>query len=140
MAELDTPKIVEEITHVRTGPWAVNYYGTCTAGGLAAELKAAPTRASSATYLTHVTMGIVSDANHILTDARFTLVDGVGDEVFGPVQFCDSGQTLFSKDFKHPLKITDGKALDLSVSCPAGSYQASCFVYIEGYTGDNPIT
>lgn len=139
MAELDTPKLVEEITHVRTGPWAVNYYGTCIAGSLAAELKAAPTRVNSAIYLTHVTMGIVSDANHILSDARLTLIDGSGDEVFGPVQFCDSGQTTFLKDFTKPLKITDNKALDLSVACAAGSYQASCFVYIEGFTGDSPI-
>ena len=139
MAELDTPKLVEEITHVRTGPWAVNYYGTCVGGSLAAELKAAPTRPNSATYLTHVTMGIVSDANHIMSDGKLTLIDGSGDEVFGPVQFTADGQQLFSKDFKYPLKITDNKALDLSAACAAG-YQASCFVFVEGFTADGPIT
>lgn len=141
MAETATPTIVQEITHVRTGPWAVNYYSdNFTAGTLNVELKAAPTRANSATYLTHVTMGIVENTQKVLVDAHLILVDGVGSEVFGPVQFCDSGTTIFSKDFKYPLKITDEKALDLTGVCAATGYQAACFVYIEGFTGDKPIS
>ena len=136
-----TPKIVEEITHVRTGPWAVNYSsGDFIAGSLNAELKAAPTRPNSATYITHVTMGIVADTSDIVIDANLTLIDGSGDTLFGPVQLIDSGQTVFSKDFKYPMKVTDNKALDVQGSAINGSYQAAAFIYIEGYTGDGPLT
>jgi hypothetical protein len=141
MAETSTPTIVEEITHVRTGPFTINYHSDDFTGGLLnVELIEAPTRDNSATYLTHVTMGIVANANKVLVDANLTLIDGVGSEVFGPIQFCDSGTTIFSKDWKKPLKITDEKALDLKGSCATTGYQAACFVYIEYCTGDNPIS
>jgi hypothetical protein len=136
-----TPKIVEEITHVRTGPFAVNYSsGDFIAGSLNAELIAAPTRTNSATYVTHVTMGIVADSSGIVVDARLTLVDGVGTDMFGPVQFVDSGTTVFSKDFTKPMKVTDNKSLDVSGSAVNGAYQAAAWVYVEYYTGDNPLT
>jgi len=140
MAETNTPKIVEEITHVRTGPWAVNYHSSDFAN-LNHELKAAPTRPNSATYLTHVTMGLVSSAAHgYLIDCKLTLVDGIGNEVFGPIQLQAQGQSTFSKDFTKPLKITDNKALDLSGENDGGGYYTAAFVYIEGYTGDAPIS
>ncbi len=141
MAVTDTPKIVEEITHVRTGPWAVNYLSSDFAT-LNIELKTAPTRANSATYLTHVTMSLVETASQgYVIDCKLRLIDGVGDTAFGPIQLTARGQSTFSKDFTKPLKITDNKALDLygtSAGKGAGYYTA-CFVFIEGFTGDAPI-
>lgn len=142
MAETNTPKIVEEITHVRTGPWAVNFLSSDFAH-LNHELKAAPTRPNSATYLTHVTMGLVETASQgYVIDCKLLLNDGIGEEVFGPIQLTARGQSTFSKDFTKPLKITDNKALDLTgTSAGKGSgYYTACFVFIEGYTGDAPIT
>jgi len=143
MAGTTTPTITGDGTYPieRSAPWAVNYYSAeFVAGSLNVELKAAPTRSNSATYITHVTMGIVaSTINKVLVDASLTLVDGAGSEVFGPVQFCDSGTTVFSKDFSKPLKITDEKALDLTGVCPTTGYQSACFVFIEGFTGDKPL-
>ena len=142
MAETDTPVIVDEITHVRTGPWAVNYRSDAFDGGsLNVELKAAPTRPNSATYLTHVSMGVFPGTSHeTFANCRLLLIDGVGDEVFGPVPFQENGQVTFSKDFTKPLKITDNKALDLTGVGYAYGYQPACWVFIEGYTGDKPIS
>lgn len=125
----------------RQAPWAVNHHSDdFIAGSLNNELKAAPTRSNSALYLTHVTMGLVANAAfNTIVDARLTLYDGAGLAVFGPVQLQANGQAVFSKDFKHPVKITDGKALDLSGACAGGSYQAACFVFVEGFTGDKPL-
>lgn len=142
MTDTATPKIVENITHVRTGPWAVNYWSG-DFRTLNAELKAAPTRTNSATYITHVTLGIVETASQgYLIDCNLRLIDGIGATVFGPIQLTSNGQTAFSKDFTKPLKITDNKALDIygiSQNKGAGYYTAA-FVYIEGYTADDPIT
>jgi len=135
-----TPTVVQEITHVRTGPWAVNYSsGTWIGTTLAAELKAAPTKDNSALYITHVTMGVVGGTSDIISDIELTLTDGVGSNLFGPVTLIDSGQTVFSKDFKYPMKVTDNKALDLTGAGGSGSYKAACFVYIEGFTGEKPL-
>jgi len=139
MAERDTPKVVNEITHVRTGPWAVNYHSG-DFKNLNYELKAAPTGSNTATYLTHVTMGLVGDSMWgYLIDTKLTLIDGIGDEVFGPIQLQAQGTGLFSKDFRYPLKITDNKALDLSGVNDKGGYYTSCFVFIEGFTAQDPI-
>lgn len=121
--------------------WAVNYSDSFVAHALNAELKAAPTRDGSATYITHVTMGITRNpvfTNHT-PDGRLTLVDGAGIEIFGPIQFEENGQTLMSKDFKYPMKLTDKKALDLTGVGKGSGYQASCFVYVEGFTADSPL-
>ena len=142
MTERDTPKIVDEITHVRTGPWAVNYLSSDFAN-LNYELVPAPTRPHSATYVTHVTMGLVeTDSQGYVIDCKLWLNDGVGDEVFGPVQLTARGQSTFSKDFTKPLKITDNRALDLSGTSAGkgGGYYTAAFVFIEGYTGDKPLT
>jgi len=122
-------------------PWAVNYHtADIGAGGLSAELKAAPTRANSATYLTHVTMGIVdSAAQGYLINNKISLVDGAGAVVLGPIQMQAQGNGLFQKDFDPPLKITDGKALDVSVTRAAGSYNTAALIYVEGFTGDKPL-
>ena len=122
-------------------PWAKNYTGTLVGGVLAAELVAAPTRANSATYITHVTMGITRNPvfiNHT-PDAKITLIDGVGDCIFGPIQFEENGQTFMSKDFTKPLKITDKKAVDFLAGGAVAGYQAAIVIYIEGFTGDKPL-
>ena len=140
MADTSAPKIIEEITHARTGPFAVNYYSDdFVAGGLAAELIAAPSRTNSATYLTHISMGMVMNAAGWTYDCNIKLIDGAGVTVFGPVQFETSGQTTFSKDFTKPLKVTDNKALDIQGISRSG-YEPACWVYAEYYTGDEPIT
>jgi len=120
--------------------WALNYSDTFVAHALNVELKAAPTRDNSALYITHVTMGIIRNpvfTNHT-PDGRLTLVDGAGINIFGPIQFEENGQTNMSKDFKHPMKVTDKKALDLTGAGKGSGYQASCMVYVEGFTGDKP--
>lgn len=142
MAGTTTPTITGDGTMPieRSAPWAVNYHSAdFTTGTLAAELKTAPTRDNSALYLTHVTMGVVESTQNVMVDASITLIDGVGTSAFGPVQFQANGQTTFSKDFKYPLKITDKKALDVSGECIGSGYQAACFVFIEGFTGDKPL-
>jgi len=122
-------------------PWAKNYTGTLVGGALAAELVAAPTRDNSATYITHVTMGITR--NPVFTshspDAKISLIDGVGECVFGPIQFEENGQTFMSKDFTKPLKITDKKAVDFLAGGAVAGYQAAIVIYIEGFTGDKPL-
>lgn len=143
MAGTTTPTITGDGTYPveKSAPWAVNYYSAnFIGGGLNAELKAAPTRDGSALYLTHVTMGIVRDSTYgVITDAHLRLVDGAGSDAFGPIQLQSDGQSTFSKDFSKPLKITDKKALDLSGVCATGTYQAACFVFVEGFTGDKPL-
>jgi len=125
----------------KIAPWAVNYHSAdFIAGTHAGELKAAPTRADSALYITHVTLGLVANAaNNIISDANLKLVDGSGITVFGPVQLQANGQGVFSKDFEHPLKIVNQKALDISGVGAGGSYQSACFVFVEGLTGDKPL-
>ena len=141
MAETNTPKIVEEITHVRTGPFTVNYHSDdFEDGDLNIELIAAPVRTNSATYLTHVSMGIVrNEEQSFISAAALTLVDGVGDEMFGPVQLQPGGQSTFSKDFSKPMKVTDNKALDLTGLGADTGYQPACWIFVEYYTGDAPI-
>ena len=143
MAEASTtPKIVEEITHVRTGPFAVNYQSAEFIAGVGSgELIAAPTRPNSATYITHVSMGVVKGGQgNIIYDADITLVDGGGDEMFGPVSLEANGQTTFSKDFTKPMKVTDNKALDFQGHCAESEYyQSTCWIFVEYYTGDAPI-
>ena len=142
MTERDTPKIVEEITHVRQGPWTVNYLSSDFAN-LNYELVPAPAGPNSATYLTHITMGLVETASQgYVIDCKLLLNDDIGAEVFGPVQLTARGQSTFSKDFTKPLKITDNKALDLTGTSAGkgGGYYTAAFVFIEGYTAQNPIT
>jgi len=143
MAEKDTPVLVEEITHVRTGPFAVNYHSDdFNLGVLNVEIIAAPTRTNSATYITHVSMGIIlNEANDYIQDAELTILDGTGDEMFGPVLLQSDGQSTFSKDFTKPMKVTNNKAVDVYGYNPlAGNYQPACWVYVEYYTGDAPLT
>jgi hypothetical protein len=140
--ETTTPTITGDGTYPIeiSAPWAVNHHSSNFSSGiLNDELKAAPTRDGSALYLTHVTMGIVENTSRVLVDANLDLLDGNGESVFGPVQFVTDGTTVFSKDFSKPLKITDKKALDVSGRCATTGYQAACWVYVEGFTGDKPL-
>lgn len=124
-------------------PWAVNFLSDdFGAGGVNEELKVAPTRAGSALYLTHVTMCLVADSvKGYLIDAKVSLVDGVGDTAFGPIQLQAQGGGIFQKDWPKdaPLKITDKKALDCVAAYGGGSYDSAILVYVEGFTGDVPI-
>jgi len=126
----------------RYAPWAVNYHtADIDAGGLSAELKAAPGM-GKAIYLTHVTMGIVESAGlGYLIDNKITLADGDGTVLFGPIQMQAQGGGVFSKDWPDdaPLKITDNKALDCAVARTAGSYNTAALIYVEGFTGAAPI-
>jgi len=124
-------------------PFAVNFHSAdFGAGGLDEELEAAPTRAGSALYLTHVTMALVADSvwGYII-DARVSLRDGAGDVAFGPIQLQALGGTPFKKDWPKdaPLKITDNKALDCVGVYAGGGYDSAVFVFVEGFIGDSPI-
>jgi hypothetical protein len=122
----------------KTAPFAVNFHSANfggAIGNLNQELKTAP-GIGKATYITHVTMGLVGDSvNDYMIDCRLTLVDGAGTTAFGPIQLQAQGEGLFLKDWEEPLKITDNKALDLTGVGAAGGYYTACFVYIEGFTG-----
>lgn len=126
-----------------SAPWAVNFFsGDFGAGGIDQELKAAPTRDGSALYLTHVTMCAVNETTYnYVIDAKVSLVDGVGETAFGPIQLQEKGGSIFQKDWPEdaPLKITDKKALSCVAVYGGGSYDSAILVYVEGFTGDAPI-
>ena len=143
MADISYPEITDDscMPIERGGRWAVNYHSENFIGGThTGELKAAPTGTGRALYITHLTVGIVADSTYkITTDAYISIVDGSSAVLFGPVQLQANGQTTFSKDFRYPIKAANEKAIDVAGVCPAGSYQAVCFVYAEGFTGDKPL-
>lgn len=72
----------------------------------AVELVATP-GAGKAIYLTSITL---SDRT---TDVAVTLQDEDATVLFGPIQLQADGSGLFTKDWEHPLKLTDNKALDV---------------------------
>ena len=115
----------------RINPWAVNDYVAET--GAAHEVKAAPTRANSALYLTHVTMS--AHFVVVIQDVKITLQDEDGTVLFGPIQLQSDGGALFKKDWKYPLKLIDNKALYVLGNIPAASFT----LYVEGFTGDKPL-
>lgn len=126
----------------KSAPFAVNFHSDdfgWDLGNLTQELKTAPGE-GKAIYLTHVTMGVVSSArSNYVIDCRLLLVDNPVTPVFGPIQFEEKGQSIFSKDFNIPLKITDNKALDVTAIGSGASYYSACVVYIEGFVGQKPI-
>jgi len=141
---ISTPTLTGKSTHpieVNANRWAVNFHSDdFGAGGLNEEIKAAPSGTGRATYLTHVTMGIVADSvKGYEIDCKLSLIDGAGSTVFGPIQFQAQGTSHVQKDFDPPLKITDEKALDCTGVYGGGGYDTACFVYIEGFTGDKPL-
>ena len=141
---ITTPTLVGDGTYPieRVKPWAVNYLSdSFDAGGLNEEIKAAPTRANSALYITSVVMSTaIGGICGVRNDVAVTLVDGGGTEVLGPITLQENGESTFQKDFDPPLKITNEKALDCTgtkVNVPG--YDVACFVYVEGFTGDVPL-
>lgn len=71
---------------------------------VAVQCVAAP-GAGKALYLTHITM------SGRTTDVAISLRDGDGTVLFGPIQMQADGGGNFTKDWKHPLKLTDNKSL-----------------------------
>ena len=72
---ITTPELAGDGNHPieKYAPWALNFHSAdFTAGNLNQELKTAP-GAGKATYITHVTMGLVDDSvKGYLIDARVT--------------------------------------------------------------------
>ncbi len=98
------------------------------ANGTAQQCVATP-GAGKALYLTHITI------SGRTADIAITLRDAVaGTVLFGPIQMQADGSGVFSKDWKHPLKLTDNKALFVYASA------ASAFtIYGEYFIGQKPI-
>ncbi len=82
-----------------------------------------------AIYLKHIAI------SGRLADIAITLRDAVaGAVLFGPVQMQADGSGLFTKDWEHPLKLDDNKALFVYASA------ASAFtIYGEYFIGQSPI-
>jgi hypothetical protein len=84
--------------------------------------------AGKAIYVTHVTM------SGRTTDVAISLRDGDGTVLFGPIQMQENGGGNFTKDWKHPLKLTDNKSLTVF----ATNSQAFT-LYGEYFIGQAPI-
>ena len=124
----------------RIKPWAANFHSAdFGAAGVNQELKAAPTGAGKALYVSQVVMGLVDSAQYgYLIDNKITLTDGDGTVLFGPIGLqVTSGP--FKKDFEPPLKLVDNKSLKGKAVYAGGSYNSACLIYVEGFTGDKPL-
>lgn len=109
----------------RTGPLAFN--NDEDNASTAVDCVTAP-GAGKAIYLTHITI------SGRAADIAITIQDGDDTVVFGPIQMQDGGSP-FTKDWKHPLKLVDNKALSVYASA------ASAFtLYGEYFIGKKPIT
>ncbi len=84
--------------------------------------------AGSAIYVTHVTI------SGRLTDVAVSLRDGDGTVLFGPIQMQADGGGNFTKDWKHPLKLTDNKSLTVF-----GTNSQVFTIYGEYFIGQAPI-
>lgn len=112
-------------------PWAVNYY--VEEGDPAVEIKAAPTGAGKALYITHMIIGLATRLTGL--NVAVTLQDEDANVLFGPIQLERNGQGLFTKHWNSPMKLVDNKALDVF-----GNVGQTAFtIYIEGFTGDKPL-
>jgi hypothetical protein len=110
-----------------TGPLSFNN-DEDDANGAAVELVGTP-GVGKALYLTHITI------SGRTADIAITLRDAIaGTVLFGPIQMQADGSGLFTKDWEHPLKLTDNKALFVYASA------ASAFtIYGEYFIGQVPI-
>lgn len=123
---ITTPTIVNELPIVRSGPFAFNN-DEDDANGAAVSCITAP-GAGKAIYLTNI---VISGRT---ADIAITLRDGDTDVLFGPIQSQDGGSSIFVKDWKYPLKLTDNTALYVYASA------ASAFtLYGEYFIGQAPI-
>jgi len=123
---LTTPTLVNELPIARSGPWCVN--NNENDASTSVVMKAAP-GAGYALYVTSLTL------SGQLLDVAVTLVDEDDTVLFGPIQMQADGGGVFTKDWKYPLKLIDNK--DLHVKADG----ATAFTaYVEGWTGQSPIT
>lgn len=96
-------------------------------GTPAVECVAAP-GAGKAIYITSLTF---SDRT---TDVAITIQDEDDVVLFGPIQLQADGSGLFTKDFAHPLKLTDNKALEV-----LGTNGVAFTLYGEYFIGQAPV-
>lgn len=123
---ITTPTLVNELPITHSGPFAFNN-DEDDANSSAVDCVAAP-GAGKAIYLTHITL------SGRVADIEITIQDGDDVVLFGPIQSQDSGSNVFSKDWDHPLKLTDNKALSVYASA------ASAFtLYGEYFIGQPTI-
>jgi hypothetical protein len=121
----------------KSAPWAVNDHVSGVGAVGNEELRTAP-GAGKASYLTHVTIGGI-DGNLGFIDVAVTLVDGAGTNILGPIECQRNGDNFYQKDFDPPLKVTDNKALDATITGGGATYKAAVLIYVEGFTGQKPI-
>ncbi len=122
----------------RSAPFAVNNHISGVGATGNEEMKAAP-GAGKATYLTHVTIGSIAGNLDSYLDTAITLVDGAGSTILGPIQCQSNGGNFYQKDFDDPLKVTDNKALDATITGGGATYKVACLIYVEGFTGQKPV-
>jgi len=122
----------ESVPIERIAPWCVNN-DEDDANTAKVECKAAETRAGAAHYLTHVTFS----NNVVLADQSLVLLDDDDNIFFGPIDLMVEGDNTYSKDFKYPLKFPDNKGI--FVQELVGGKASAVTVYLEGFTGDNPL-
>ena len=121
-----TPTLVAELPFPRSGPFAFNNEED-DANAAAIICIAAP-GAAKAIYLTNI---VISGRT---ADIAITLRDGDTTVLFGPIQCQGDGSSLFVKDFKYPMKLTDNTGLYVYASA------ASAFtLYGEYYIAQSPI-
>jgi len=125
MAGITTPTIVAELPIVRSGPFSFN--NDCADGTPAVECVATP-GAGKAIYLTHVTIAGRT------TDVAVTLHDEDDAYLYGPIQCQADGGSILTKDWKHPLKLTDNKALEV-----LGTNGVAFTIYGEYFIGTSPM-
>ena len=101
---ITTPTLVNELPVTKSGPYAFN--NNEDDADVAVECVAAP-GAGKALYLTSVTM------SGRTADVAITVQDEDATVLFGPIQMQADGGSNFTKDWKHPLKLVDNKALNV---------------------------
>ena len=123
----------------RYHPWAVNDFVDLVLINATALVKAAP-GAGKALYLTHVTIGIAKATGATgIDDMAVTLRDEDANVLYGPIQVQSNGGGHIKKDFKHPLKLTNNKALHHYSVGGNASFKGAVLIYVEGFTAAAPI-
>lgn len=109
----------------RSGPLSFNDDNTDATP--ATQLVATP-GPGKAIYLTHITL------SGRTVDVAVTLQDEDDTVLFGPIQLQADGGGNFTKDWKHPLKLTDNKALEV-----LATEGVAFTIYGEYFIGQAPI-
>jgi len=123
---ITTPTLVAEIPYPYTGPLAFNN-DEDDANGAAVSCITAP-GAGLAIYLKHISI------SGRTADIAITLRDGATTVLFGPIQCQADGESVYTKDWKYPIKLTDNTALYVYASA------ASAFtLYCEYFIAQAPI-